>query len=287
MQLLLKKLFVITLTMLVVLTICTIPTINNPNVLRTSFELEDITSFKTNSIYLLNENNLLVKVDIVNENNNLSEQVKSIINNLIINNQDIPKGLKGYLEQNTKVLNININNGLLTLELNKFNENNISVTGLSYSLLELKGINKLKIMVNGKKLKNYNIIDKSIGINNEYLFHDRNGINKVVVYYLDNIYDTYYFVPVTKYLNDKREKIEIIVDELKNNQELISMVDSNLKLLNYQEEGNVLFLNFNSELINSDETVINAIAYSSFANYDVNMVMFEVNNKKFDYRKRD
>ena len=60
MQLLLKKLFVITLTMLVVLTICTIPTINNPNVLRTSFELEDITSFKTNSIYLLNENNLLV-----------------------------------------------------------------------------------------------------------------------------------------------------------------------------------------------------------------------------------
>ena len=67
--------------MLVVLTICTIPTINNPNVLRTSFELEDITSFKTNSIYLLNENNLLVKVDIVNENNNLSEQVKSIINN--------------------------------------------------------------------------------------------------------------------------------------------------------------------------------------------------------------
>ena len=160
-----------------------------------------------------------------------------------------------------------------------------------FSRLELEKIKEtIKSIQKRLKLNGFYkllVIDKSIGINNEYLFHDRNGINKVVVYYLDNIYDTYYFVPVTKYLNDKREKIEIIVDELKNNQELISMVDSNLKLLNYQEEGNVLFWNFNNELVNSNETVINAIAYSSFANYDVNMVMFEVNNKKFDYRKRD
>ena len=283
----LEKIFVITLTMMIVLTIGTIPTIKDRNVLQTSFEIEDITSMKTSDIYLLNKDNLLVKAKIINEEKTLHKQIERIVKYLIIDNEEIPKGLKGYLRKDSKILDINVKNGLLTLNLNSFNEDTISVTGLTYSLLELKGINKVKIMINGNSLKKYDVIDKNMGINNEYLFHNRKEINKVVIYYLDNIYNNYYFVPVTKYLNDDRDKIKIIIEELKHNQELISKVPEKLELKNYSEEGNVLFLNFNNKLQDLDKEAINEIAYSSFENYDINMVVFEIDNKKFDYRKRD
>ena len=283
----LEKIFVITLTMMIVLTIGTIPTIKDRNVLQTSFEIEDITSMKTSDIYLLNKDNLLVKAKIINEEKTLHKQIERIVKYLIIDNEEIPKGLKGYLRKDSKILDINVKNGLLTLNLNSFNEDTISVTGLTYSLLELKGINKVKIMINGNSLKKYDVIDKNMGINNEYLFHNRKEINKVVIYYLDNIYNNYYFVPVTKYLNDDRDKIKISIEELKHNQELISKVPEKLELKNYSEEGNVLFLNFNNKLQDLDKEAINEIAYSSFENYDINMVVFEIDNKKFDYRKRD
>ena len=283
---LLEKLFVITSTMLIILSLCTIPTIKDRNILRTNFELDDITSIKTDSIYLLNKDNLLVKVDIINEGNT-HDKIKNIVKYLTINNEELPKGLYGYLADNTQVLDISINKGLLNINLNSFKENTINITGLVYSLLELDGIDKVKIMINGQGLKNYDILDKSIGINNEYLFYNRKEINKVVIYYLDNIYENKYFIPVTKYLNDTREKIEIIIDELKHNKELISVVSEKLELLDYHEEGNVLFLNFNDELAKVDEEAINEVAYSCFANYDVNMVIFEIANKRLDYRKRE
>lgn len=279
---LLSKVLAITMVMMILLTIFTIPTIKDKNVLRTSFELEDITSLKTNTIYLLNENDLLVRVEIVNEDNTLIKEIENIIKYLTIDNKDIPKGLNGYLDKDIKVLNINLNNGLLTIKLNKFTDNDLFITGFTYSLLDLKGVDKVKIVVDDKELK----FNESKGINNEYLYHSRKDVNKVVIYYLDNIYNNNYFVPVTKFVNDNREKIEIIIEELKNNKEMISMVDKDIVLLDYREENNVLFLNFNDKLASAPEEAIDAILYSSFANYDVNMVIFEVNNKELTYRKR-
>jgi len=88
-------------------------------------------------------------------------------------------------------------------------------------------------------------------------------------------------------LNDEREKVEIIVDELKTtNNHLISYLNDNVELLNYREEANVLFLNFNKFLLDGDKNVskdiLNTIAYSIFDNYDVNVVYFETDSKKID-----
>ena len=51
-----------------------------------------------------------------------------------------------------------------------------------------------------------------------------------------------------------------------------------------------LFLNFNEYLLDDNKKVentnLNVIAYSVFDNYDVNMVMFEINNKKLTNIKR-
>lgn len=281
----LSKIFITTLTMFIILTIYTIPNTNN-KVLRTNLELEDITNLSTNKIYLLNKDNYLVKTDIFIDNNS----IEKIINYLKVDNNKLPVPLNGYIPKNTKLLDYNLDENYLILNFSKelLNTNNkeLMITGIVYSLLELDNINKISILVDNELI--YSNLDKNIGINKEYLYTNRNNIDKVVIYYID--YNNYY-VPVTKYLNNDKEKIEIIIDELKStNKNLISYLNNNVELLDYKEESNVLFLNFNEYLKDGnkevEEKVLNEIAYSVFDNYDVNMVNFEINNKRLKYINR-
>ena len=284
---LIRKLFYTTLTTFTILTIYTISSIED-NTLRTNLELEDITNIKTNTVYLLNNNNYLEKVDIFIEKSDVKNQVINIINYLKESNNKIQSNYNGYVPKNTNILDISIKNNILYLNLSKEflkEDFNITITGLIKSLLEIKGIDKVELKVDGNYVKGYNkVFDKSLAINKKYELQNRNNINKVVVYYMskDNNY-----IPVTKYVNDKREKVEIIIDELKNNNDsnLISYLNSNTKLINYKEENNIIFLNFNKYLIddiNSKEKIINQIAYSVFDNYDIESVIFEIEEKNIN-----
>ena len=284
----LRKIFITTLTMFIILTIYTIPNTTN-NTLRTNLEIENITNLSTDKIYLLNKKNYLVKKDVFIDSKNDKEKINKIIKYLTVDNDKIPVSLNGYIPKNTKLLDYNLDEGYLTLnfskELYNTNNENLMITGIVYSLLELKSINKITILVENRQIKKYTNLDKNIGINKEYLYNNRKNISKVVIYYLDD--DTYY-VPVTKYLNNDKEKIEIIIEELKSTDEnLISYLNNNIELLDYKEESNVLFLNFNEYLKDSNnevtDKILNEIAYSVFDNYDVNMVMFEINGKKLKY----
>ncbi len=284
---LIRKLFYTTLTTFTILTIYTISSIED-NTLRTNLELEDITNIKTNTVYLLNNNNYLEKVDIFIEKSDVKNQVINIINYLKESNNKIQSNYNGYVPKNTNILDISIKNNILYLNLSKEflkEDFNITITGLIKSLLEIKGIDKVELKVDGNYVEGYNkVFDKSLAINKKYELQNRNNINKVVVYYMskDNNY-----IPVTKYVNDKREKVEIIIDELKNNNDsnLISYLNSNTKLINYKEENNIIFLNFNKYLIddiNSKEKIINQIAYSVFDNYDIESVIFEIEEKNIN-----
>ena len=283
----LKKLFNTTVTMFIILTILTINKTSNTNTLRTNLEIENITNISTDNIYLLNDDNLLVKTNIFLDKN---KKIENIIKYLTISNNKTPSGLKAYLPKNIKLINYFIGNNTLTVNLSKefMNTNNLDlqVTGLVYSLLELNDIDNIKIQVEGKQLDNYNkLLNRNLGINNKYLFNNRYDISKVTVYYIDKIGNKEYYVPVTKYVNDTRNKVEIIVDELKlSDNNLISYLNDNVKLLNYREEANVLFLNFNNYLLDQNKKIyneiLNIIAYSIFDNYDVNVVCFEINSKR-------
>ena len=290
----LKKLFNTTVTMFIILTILTINKTSNTNTLRTNLEIENITNISTDNIYLLNDDNLLVKTNIFLDKN---KKIENIIKYLTISNNKTPSGLKAYLPKNIKLINYFIGNNTLTVNLSKefMNTNNLDlqVTGLVYSLLELNDIDNIKIQVEGKQLDNYNkLLNRNLGINNKYLFNNRYDISKVTVYYIDKIGDKEYYVPVTKYVNDTRNKVEIIVDELKlSDNNLISYLNDNVKLLNYREEANVLFLNFNNYLLDQNKKIyneiLNTIAYSIFDNYDVNVVCFEINSKRVDLITKD
>lgn len=289
----LRKIFITTLSMLIILTIYTIPTTQKPNVLRTNLEIEDITNLSTDKIYLLNKNNYLVKTDVFIDSNKIDKKINSIINYLTIDNNKVPNNLNGYIPKNTKLLDFNIESNSIVLNFSKefTNSNNeeIMITGIVYSLLELPDIKEVSFKVEDKFYKDYNNLNKDIGINKNILYTNRNNINKVVTYYLDES-DNFY-VPVTNYLNDTREKIEIIIDSLKETKKgLISYINDNTKLINYLEENNLLILNFSKELKNdnsiSEEKILNTISYSVFDNYDVNMVMFQVEGETYKYIKR-
>lgn len=172
-----------------------------------------------------------------------------------------------------------------------------------YSVLDISGIKGVSILVDGvnySKSPNTNeeyplVLDKSIGINEKYDLLSRDNISSVVVYYLESIDDSLYYVPVTKYVNDDRDKIRIIVEELTTSyiyeENLMSFLNSKTKLIDYHEENDILVLNFNEYLFDSNdkvlEEVIYSIGYSVFDNYNVNMVMFEVNNEKVSHISRE
>ena len=95
---------------------------------------------------------------------------------------------------------------------------------------------------------------------------------------------------MTKYLNDDREKIKIIVDELASsylyNSNLMSYLNSNTTLLSSEITDDTLSLVFN-QYIFSDQTtknileeVIYTIGLSIGVNYDVKQVVFNVDNQE-------
>ena len=117
----------------------------------------------------------------------------------------------------------------------------------------------------------------------------------MILYYIANNTNNIY-VPVTKYVNDTREKIEIIVEELsssfilKNN--LVSFLDSNVKLVDYSIDDNLIKLVFNESLYeNSNQKKVNKdtldmIALSVFDNYDVENAEIYIDSMKIYEKSR-
>lgn len=294
-----KKIFQITLFIFIIVSGFTISNITNNNVLRTNLEIEDISHVNTSKIYFLNHNNLLVGVDTFINGNNSLEKAKSIIEYLKDdnNNNNNNNKLKGYLNSKVKILNISLSEGLLEIDFSKElldskYDLEIVKTGLVYSLVELSDISSVLITIDGQYMKGFTkAFDKNIGINKEYLLDSRKDILKVVIYYLDDTLNNY--IPVTKYLNDNKDKIEVIIRELKeeNDKRFVSLLDEKVILLDYKEIENVMFLNFNDSFINNNSEVqdklYKMISYAVFDNYDVGMVMFEVNGKALKQVKKN
>ncbi len=302
----LRKIFITTLTMFILLTIYSIPTATSKNVLRTNLEIEQITGLATNSIYLLNDDGYLVRSRILLDSTDKKDQVAKILQNLIIKDSSkFSKGLMATIPEGVKVREIVYADQIITVDFSKeilhvdVSLEKQMITSIVYSIMDLDDVVGVSILVEGENLSEYpntheklpNILNKSIGINKKYSLTSRNDISKVVIYYLEEIDHSLYYVPVTKYVNDNRDKIKIIVEELATNYiyepNLMSFLNSNALLLDYHEENNVMFLNFNDYLFDGNdkllEEVVYSIAYSVFDNYDVNMVMFEVNHEEVKY----
>ena len=274
----------------------------NDNVIRTNLEIEEVVGLKTNNIYLLNDKGLLIQTKVLLDGATQEEKIKKLIINLTEGGSNsFSDGLEKVIPRVTNVNNVIIGNKYVTIDFSKEilkvseEKEKAMITSIVYSVMDLDDYLGVSILVEGKSLEEYpnskekinKILDKSIGINKSFNITSLNDINKVVIYYLENINDNLYYVPVTKYVNDDREKVNIIVEELATSyiyeSNLMSFLNSNVSLLGYEEKNDIMFLNFNDYLFDGNdkvlEEVLYSIAYSVFDNYDVSMVSFLVNGE--------
>ena len=271
---------------MIILTIYTIPSFSHLKVLRTNLEIQKPFPGLSQKIYLFNKENLLVRTEIFLEEKEDFEKIEDIIEYLKENKKE--SSLKGYLPKNIQLLEKRQNEDTLILNFSKeweeVEKEDEKVAGFLYSMLELDEIQKVKILIEGNLSRKYpNALDKTFGMNKEYQVNSREDIQKVFLYYYDK---EGYLLPVTRYVNDNREKIEVMIEELKtgSNHE-ISYLKDKTKLLGYKEEKNVFYLNFDSHLYEKskeiEEKVIATISESIFQNYDVNMVILEIEGELY------
>lgn len=300
-QKLIRKIIVASCALFALLLLYLVP--DNNNKLQINEKLEynkpDIT---TSSIYLLDDYNYLGKTKVVINSNNAEDKIKELLNVLInggaLQNR-IPNGFKAIIPTDTKVLSVAVDGDVAKVDFSKdlldidSSLEEKLVSAIVYTVTSVENINKVIIYVEGNiltKLPKTGIIlpstlDRNFGINKVYDFTKTDDITNVTVYYLKSNNDEFYYVPVTKYLNDSRDKIKIIIDELTSyntyNTNLTSYLNSNTELLAIEEQPNILELTFNSyifeDVSNKDilEEVIYTIALSVKDNYDVDEVVIK------------
>ena len=295
----LRKIFITTLSAFILLVVYSIPNMTkNDNAIRTNLEVEYITGIGTNNIYLLDKNDLLVKTNILLDKKDKTDQIKLLLNNLIDdNNSKFPNGLSATIPKNTKLIDVVYDEEYVTLNFSKkllsvkSELKDRMIESIVYSVMDLGDVKGVIITVEDEMIKEYaKVLDKNIGINKKYDIKSRDKINKVVIYYLEEIEDNNYYVPVTKYLNDDRDKIKIIIDELTTSYiyepNLMSFLNSNTKLLDHEEKENVMSLNFNNALFDGNDKIVEEVkytlAYSIFDNYDVEQVLLQIDGKNIE-----
>lgn len=306
----LRKIFVTTMSIFIIMTIYLIPLTEKS--VETNLEFEYITDLANSSIYLLDNNNYLVKTKVLLDSEKIEDKIKSIISNLTISsNAKFPDNLKGLIPKNTKLNKVTIENDLVSLDfsrefMNVDEETSLKlIESLVYSITELDDINKVNISIEGNYLeiypntskKLYLPLTRDLGINKEYSYTSLKDLTKVTIFYQELIDEDTYYVPVTKYLNneDNKDKINIIVEELATSyiyeDNLRSILNENVELINKElVDNDLLILDFNNALFDAGskikEEVLYMISASVFANYDVNTVSFRVNGKEVENIKR-
>ncbi len=270
------------------------------------FNVQYQDDFKEEDVYFLNSTNLLVKTSIpVFSDSDLASRIKSVIESLIsASSEIIPNGLNRVIPKNTKLIGIEVDESMVNLNFSKELLNSDEdmylkmVESIAYSVLDFKEINGVSIYVEGTNISGQlpievpSVITRDFGINKEYDIKRKDGVVKYVVYYLEEIGESKYYVPITKYVNDDREKIKIIIEDLSSSylyqSNLISVLDKNVELTSYEINEKEMILNFNNSVFLDDgeiiEEVVYPICYSVFDNYDVDRVVIQVNGKEI-YKK--
>ena len=305
-RMLYKKIMVATSILLVILMLYLIP--SNKGELEIEQRLEYVYPNEVDTIYLLDNYDKISRTMIsVNKQNEISKAI-DLLDGLTINGkkQDkLPNGIRGLLPIGTRVLDISLHDKILKINFSK-EFNNIKkeyeeklIEALVYTLTDIDGVDKIEIFIEGVKLKELpnskkllpEYLDRGYGINKEYELTNLNDIDSYTIYYVMNYNDEVYYTPITKYINDQgQDKVKIIIDELATNltyeSNLMSYLDSNIKLLDYEIVDKTIKLDFNEAILSNItsskilEEVKYTIGLSLCDELEIEKVIFLVNNKE-------
>ena len=305
-RMLYKKIMVATSILLVILMLYLIP--SNKGELEIEQRLEYVYPNEVDTIYLLDNYDKISRTMIsVNKQNEISKAI-DLLDGLTINGkkQDkLPNGFRGLLPIGTRVLDISLHDKILKINFSK-EFNNIKkeyeeklIEALVYTLTDIDGVDKIEIFIEGVKLKELpnskkllpEYLDRGYGINKEYELTNLNDIDSYTIYYVMNYNDEVYYTPITKYINNQgQDKVKIIIDKLATNltyeSNLMSYLDSNIKLLDYEIVDKTIKLDFNEAILSNItsskilEEVKYTIGLSLCDELEIEKVIFLVNNKE-------
>lgn len=293
-----RRICVATLTLFILLIIYFFP--SNDTVIKE--HLSYITKDEM-PIFLVDNSDYVARTSIVKNSSETIEQIKEIIEALTKNTKKssyIRDGFKPIIPEGTKILDLKLEENILTINFSKELLNVVHcdeqkmIEAIIYSLTEIKDIKKIKILVEGKPLTNLpnsnkklpEYLDKSYGINKIYNIDSIKETTKTTIYYLSKNKDYYYYVPVTKVSNEKTERVEIIIKELKStpiyHTNLISYLAASANMTNYEMLENAISLSFNNYLIANikEEDILEEVKYSIALSirdtYGINEVIFNI-----------
>ncbi len=254
-------------------------------------------------IFLVDNSDYVARTSIVKSSNNTEEQIKEIVEALTKNSKKssyIRDGFKPIIPDGTKILDLKLEENVLTINFSKEllnvtqSDEEKMIESLIYSLTEIKDIKKISIYVEGNKLlklpksnkKLPDYLDKSYGINKIYNLDSLKESSKTTIYYLSKNKDYYYYVPVTKVSNEKNERVEIIIKELKStpiyHTNLISYLAASANMTSYELLESSISLSFNNYLIANmkEEDILEEVKYSIALSlrdtYGIDEVIFNI-----------
>ncbi len=304
----LRKISVASLTLLILLLLYFIPT-NKEEDINPMQELKYEYDNNKTVIYLLDSSDYVARTLIKScACDDVIKKATDLINGMIIDGTKssiIPNGFRLIIPSGTEIRNINYENNILTVDFSKeileisekYEEKMIEA--ITYTLINIDGVDKVVLKVegkvfdklphSGKKLPTY--LDQSYGINKVYDLSSTREIDSYTIYYVNNYNDTNYYVPVTKYINnDKQDKVKVIIEELSSapiyESNLMSFLNVNTKLLNYEVKDKSIILNFNDMILNdiTDNNILEEVVYTISLSlndlYDLDEVIFSVNNQE-------
>lgn len=303
-----KKIMVSTAAVLILLIIYLIPD-NRREIELKNDGIEYVYDNTGSTIYLVDSNDYVARTTIPTCNCEGKEKADDLLEGLIIGGSKsniIPNGFRSVIPPGTSVLGLTLEDNVLTIDFSKElldiaeKEEKKMIEAIVYTLTSIDGIDKVIIKVEGEVLSNLpnskenlpTVLDRSYGINKTYDLVTTNNIESYTVYYVNNYNDEEYYVPITKYVNGKGDDpIKVIIKELSSSPiyetNLMSYLNAEASLLDYEYTDNNLKLNFNELLLNGIdnknilEEVIYTISLSANDLYDdLEMVSFYVNNEE-------
>ena len=279
----------------------------NENKLDIKEELEYVnTNIESTPIFLMDKNSYVALTSVAVSDTNIESKARQLIKVLTIGGMDskIPSGFSAIIPPNTEVLSLSYENGLIKVDFSK-DLLNVSedleekmVESIVYTLTSIDKVDRVIIYVEGDiltklpktKINLPSTLDKTFGINKEFDLTSTKDITDVTIYYINQISDNYYYVPVTKYVNDSRDKASIIIDELSNNfdfnKNLMSFLNEGTQLVSSTVKDGQMQLNFNEDILNDNiseaisKETLDTISLSMGANYEIKEVVFNVGDRE-------
>ncbi|MBU9710965.1 GerMN domain-containing protein [Evansella tamaricis] len=219
----------------------------------------------------------------------------------------LPNGFQAVLPAGTEVLNSTVSGGIATIDLSENfaeyhpNQELQVLQALTWTLTQLDGVDRVKLMMNGEELEmmpqNGTPISsgytRAHGINLEMNdMADPVGTKSIVVYFLSQTDEQTYYVPVTRRVSESQDMYEAVVSELLKGPDMmmtqlfsdfrqeVELIDTPVLSAN-----GTLTLNFNEAILSQldgtavSQDVLNMLVLSLTEQSDVQNVSLQVESE--------